>query len=223
MRRRWGCSSAASASAHRNRVVFVGALLVGWVLAIVPTAAFGWLFDEELFSVPYFLLPTAAAVSALAGAYVLAYRVDPEWYGDRRARLLGAVAGSLVGLLLGTIGFMAYGEYLAATRTDYSFDGGRGLVLAASLGAVVGAVSTDTDRAADRSAEFVLLVIPSLLAFRLVTAVAALGLGAVAGPTRGVASSFLVPLAPTALALGVAGYLAYGAETSLHARLVGRR
>lgn len=42
---RWVTSGRAmtSASAHRNRVIFVGSLLAGWALAIIPTMAFQWL------------------------------------------------------------------------------------------------------------------------------------------------------------------------------------
>ncbi|MFB6161173.1 MAG: hypothetical protein ABEJ61_08360 [Haloferacaceae archaeon] len=51
---RWVTSgrAATSASAHRDRVVFVGALLAGWALAIVPAMTFRWLLGNRLFSVP---------------------------------------------------------------------------------------------------------------------------------------------------------------------------
>jgi len=89
---RWARSgrAASSTAAHRTRLRFVGALLVGWALAIVPTAAFGWLLGD-LYSTPYFLLPTATAVAVLLAASLFAYRVDPAWYRRRRGRLLGAV------------------------------------------------------------------------------------------------------------------------------------
>lgn len=143
---RWVTSGRAttSASAHRNRVVFVGSLLAGWTLAIVPTLALQWLLGDQLFTMPYFVLPTFTAVLVLVGSYRLAYRVDADWYRQHRSRLLGVVKGAFAGVILGVIGFIAYGSYLAATQTNYSFSGGPGIVVAVCLGAIAGYIRTST-------------------------------------------------------------------------------
>ena len=221
---RWVTSgrAATSASAHRNRVVFVGSLLSGWTLAIVPTMAFQRLLGDRLFTAPFFVLPTLAAVSVFVGSYLLAYRVDTGWYRHHRGRLLGAVKGAIAGLSLGVVGFIAYGGYLAATRTNYGLDGGPGIVVGACFGAIAGYVLTDTERGGDRSAEFVFLFAISVLAFGVVTALGTAALGAVGVSPFGFTSSFIFLLAPIVLALGTAGYLAYGVRTTLYQRFVGR-
>ena len=221
---RWVTSGRAttSASAHRNRVVFVGSLLAGWALAIVPTMALRWLLGDQLFTAPFFVFPTLVAVSVLVGSYLLAYRADPDRYRLRRKRLLGAVEGALAGLILGIVGFVAYGGYLAAIRNSYSLDGGPGIAVAACLGTVAGYVLTDTERGGDRSAEFLVLFTLTLLAFSVATALGVAALGAVGGPRVGFTSSVVLPLVPIVLALGVAGYLAYGLRTTLFRRFVGR-
>lgn len=209
---RWVTSGRAgtSASAHRNRVVFIGSLLAGWVLAVVPTMAFRWLLGDRLFTVPFFVLPTLVAVSVVVGSYLLAYRVETEWYRHHRSRLLGAVKGAFVGLTLGIIGFIAYGGYLASTRTDYSFDGGPGIVVGVCLGATAGYILTDTERSGDRSAEFLVLVPLTVLAVSVVTALGTVALGAVGVSPFGSTSSFVLPLVSIVVALGAAGYFAYG-------------
>lgn len=221
---RWATSgrAATSPSAHRTRVVFVGSLLAGWALAIVPTMAFEWLLGDRLFSTPYFVLPSLTAVAVLVGSYLLAYRVDAERYRRHRSRLLGAVEGALVGLLLGFVGFIAYGGYLAATRTSYSLSGAPGVVAAVCLGAVAGYALTETERAGDRAAEFIVLLIPSLLAFGLATTLGAVALDAVGVSPFGFVPPLVVPLVPLVSALATAGYLAYGARTTFYQRLVGR-
>lgn len=221
---RWVTSGRAttSASAHRNRVIFVGSLLAGWALAIVPTMAFQWLLGDQLFSMPYFVLPTLTAVLVFVGSYLLAYRVETEWYRHHRTRLLGAVKGAFAGLLVGFIGFITYGGYLAATQTNYSLSGGPGIVLAVCLGAIAGYVMTDTERGGDRSAEFIILLIGSLLAFSLVMTLGMVALNTVGVSPFGFTSSFILPLIPLILALGVAGYLAYGVQTTFYRQFVGR-
>lgn len=221
---RWVTSgrAATSASAHRNRVVFVGSLLSGWALAIVPTMAFQWWLGDRLFTAPFFVLPTLVAVSVFVGSYLLAYRVDTEWYRHHRDRLLGAVKGAIAGLSLGVVGFIVYGWYLAATRTSYGLDGGPGIVAGTCLGAIAGYVLTDTERGGDRSAEFVFLFTISVLAFSVVAALGTAALGAVGVSPFGFTSSFILPFAAIVLALGTAGYLAYGIRTTLYQRFVGR-
>jgi hypothetical protein len=220
---RWVSSdrAKASVSAHRNRVVFVGSLLAGWALSIVPTMAFQWLLGEQLFTSPYFILPTLTAILVLVGSYLLGYRVSTEWYRHHRSRLLGAVKGAFAGLLLGVIGFIAYGGYLAATQTNYSLSGGPGIVVAVSFGATVGYVLTDTEDAGDRSAEFFVLLILSLFAFSLLTALGMVALNAIGVSPFGFSSSLLLPLIPIVLALGVASYLSYGAQTTFYRRFAG--
>ncbi|MFC4452104.1 MULTISPECIES: hypothetical protein [Halorussus] len=221
---RWVTSNRAStsASAHRNRVIFVGSLLAGWALAIVPTMAFQWLLGDWLFSMPYFVLPTLTAISVFVGSYLLAYRVETAWYRRHRPRLLGAVKGAFAGLLVGFIGFIAYGGYLAATQTSYSLSGGPGIVTAVCLGAIAGYMLTDTERGGDRSAEFVGLLIVSLLAFSLLLTLGMVAFNAVGVSPFGFSSSFIWPLIPLVLALGVASYLAYGVQTTFYRRFVGR-
>lgn len=221
---RWVTSGRAStaAAAHRNRVIFVGALLASWALAIVPTVAFQWLLGDRLFSVPYFVLPTLTAVLVFVGSYLLAYRVETEWYRHHRTRLLGAVKGAFAGLLVGLIGFITYSGYLAATQTNYSLSGGPGVVTAACLGAIAGYVLTDTERGGDQSAEFVGILIVSLLAFSLLMAFGMVALNAAGASPFGFSSSFIWPLVPLVLALGVASYLAYGVQTTFYRRFVGR-
>lgn len=210
-----------SASAHRDRVVFVGALVFGWALAMVPTTAFQWLLGDRLFATPFFVLPTLVAVSVLGGSYLLAYRVETAWYRRHRSRLLGAVKGAFAGLVLGVVGFIAYGRYLAATRTSYSLDGGPIIVVSACLGTIVGYVLTDSDRDGDRSAEFLVLFVLSVLAFTVVTASGMVALGAVGVSPVGFTSSFDPILVTILLSLGTAGYLAYGIQTTLYRRFVG--
>lgn len=221
---RWVTSgrAAASTSAHRTRVVFVGTLLAGWALAIVPTMAFQWLLRDRLFSIPYFVLPTLTAVAVFVASYLLAYRVDTEWYRQHRIRLLGAVTGAFAGMLLGFIGFVVYGGYLAATQTNYSLSGGPGIVVATCLGAIAGYVLTDSERGADRSAEFVVLLIVSLLGFSLLTTLSMAALGAVGVSLFEFIPSFVFSLIPLVFALGAASYLAYGVQTTFYQRIVGR-
>ncbi len=221
---RWVTSgrTVTSASAHRNRVIFVGSLLAGWALAIVPTMAFQWLLGDQLFSMPYFVLPTLTAVLVFVGSYLLAYRVETEWYRHHRTRLLGAVKGAFAGLLVGFIGFIAYGGYLAATQTNYSLSGGPGIVAAVCLGAIAGYMLTDTERGGDQSAEFVVLLIVSLLAFSLMMTLGMVAFNAVGASPFGFGSSFMWPHIPLVLALGVASYLAYGIQTTFYRRFVGR-
>ena len=221
---RWVMSGRAvtSTSAHRNRVVFVGSLLAGWALAIVPTVAFQWLLRDQLFSIPYFVLPTLIAVSVFVGAYLLAYRVKTEWYRHHRTRLLGAVQGAFAGLVVGFIGFIAYGGYLAATHTNYSLSGGPGIVAAVCLGAIAGYMLTDEERGGDQSAEFVVLLIVSLLAFSLMMTLGMVAFNAVGVSPFGFSSSFIWPLIPLVLALVAASYLVYGVQTTFYRRFVGR-
>ncbi|RDI69992.1 hypothetical protein [Halopelagius longus] len=221
---RWVTSGqlATSASAHRKRVVFVGSLLAGWTLAIVPTLAFQWFLGDQLFSIPYFVLPTLTAVAVFVGSHLLAYRVDSESYRRHRTRLLGAVKGAFAGLMIGMIGFVAYAGYLAATRTTYSLSGGPGIVVVVGLSAIAGYVLTDTERSGDRSAEFIVLLILFVLAFSLVTTLSMVVLKVVGVPLLGLASSFVWPLIPLVLALTAAGYLTYGVQTTFYRRFVGR-
>ena len=184
--------------------------------------AFQWLLGDRLFTTPFFALPTLVAVSVFVGSYLLAYRADAEWYRHHRSRLLGAAKGAFVGLILGVVGFIAYGGYLAATRTSYSLDGGPGIVVGVCLGAIAGYTLTDTERGGDRSAEFLALFTVSVLGFSVVTALGTIALSAVGVSPFGFISSFILPLVPVVLALGTAGYLAYGIRTTLYRRFVGR-
>lgn len=221
---RWVTSgrAATSASAHRARVIFVGSLVTGWALAIVPTMAFGWLLGDRLFSVPYFVLPTLTAVLVFVGASLLAYRVEADWYRRRRPRLLGGVAGAFAGLLVGLVGFLAYARYLSVTGADVSLSGGPGIVAAVCLGAVAGSVLTDTERGGDRSVEFVVLLIGSLLAVSLLMTLGTVALDTVGiSPFEGVLRS-VWPFISAVVALTVASYLAYGVRTTVHRRITGR-
>jgi hypothetical protein len=150
---------ATTRTAHRRRVTFVGALLVGWALAIVPTLLAGVVFGDPLFETPYFVVPTLVALTVLGGAFVLAYRTDPARYARYRNRLLGGVQGALCGLLLGVTGFVLYGRYLEATRDQFSFDGSLGIAAVVGVGTVAGVLLVDTDDGGDRAAEFVTLLV----------------------------------------------------------------
>lgn len=221
---RWVTSgrAATTASAHRDRAVFVGSLVAGWALAIVPTAAFEWLLGERLFTVPFFVLPTLVAAVVFVGSYLLAYRVGTAWYRRHRSRLLGAVAGAFAGLVLGVVGFVAYGEYLAATRTTYSLDGGPGIVACACLGGLAGYALADTERDGDRSAEFVVLFVVSSLSLTVLTALGTAALSAVGLSPFGVVPVAVLPVVWLVTPLAIAGYLAYWRQTALSERLVGR-
>ncbi|ELZ85145.1 hypothetical protein C454_01415 [Haloferax gibbonsii ATCC 33959] len=162
----------ASASAHRKRVVFVGALFVGWALAIVPTAVFQLVLDERLSTVPYFVLPTLTALSVFAGASLLAYRADAGWYRKRRNRLVGGAAGGCTGVLAGVFGFVVYSWYLLATQTNYSLNGGAGIVAAACVGAAAGYARTESDRAR----EYLVLLLVSALSLSLAVGLVTLAL-----------------------------------------------
>ena len=211
----------ATESAHRVRVRFVGALLVGWALAIVPTAALQSVLGDAFHTVPYSLLPTLFASTALVAAYLLAYRADRTWYDRRRSRLLGVGQGALVGLLLGLTGFVVYGSYLAATRTNYALDGGPGLAVLACLGAVVGYLLGDSPETADRAAEFVTLLVLATFALSVATALAFVAVDAFGLGFPG--STMLVyPLAPLLAALALATYLTYRVRTNVYGRIVGR-
>jgi hypothetical protein len=223
---RWVASgrAATSASAHRNRVVFVGSLLVCWTLAIVPTVAFQWVLGDRLFTGPFFVLPTLVAISAFGAASLLAYRVDSDWYRHNRNKLLGTATGAVVGLVLGVVGFVVYGAYLAATQTNYSLSGGPAIVAGVSLGAVAGYAFADAEGSGDRSAEFLVIFLPSVLALALLMGLTSVAL-AILGVSVfeiGVSTSFVTVLVPIVAALAVSGYLTYSVETTFFRRLVGR-
>ncbi|QOS13652.1 uncharacterized protein HfgLR_22220 (plasmid) [Haloferax gibbonsii] len=218
---RWVTSgrSAASASAHRKRVVFVGALFVGWALAIVPTTVFQLVLDERLFTVPYFVLPTLTALSVFAGASLLAYRAEAGWYRKRRNRLVGGAAGGCTGVLVGVFGFVVYSWYLLATQTNYSLNGGAGIVAAACVGAAAGYARTEGDRAGDRAREYLVLLLVSALSLSLAVGLVTLAL-AVVGVSVFLGSSVVVPAIPVVGSVALAGYLAFVAETTLVGRFV---
>ncbi|AUV83372.1 hypothetical protein C2R22_18405 [Salinigranum rubrum] len=220
---RWMTSGRGSIShaAHRRRVVFVGALLAGWALAIVPTLAFDVALGDRLFTVPYFALPSLVSVLVLGGAYALAYRVDPGWYARRRNRLLGAVQGALCGLLVGLAGFVLYGQYLAATRDTYALDGSLGTVVSVVLGAAAGVALVDTDERGERAAEFVTVLLLSGLTLPLLAALVLAALNAV-GLLAGFGTPYLYPLLPLVASFGLSVYATYGARTHLSRRLVAR-
>ncbi|WP_049907503.1 hypothetical protein [Haloferax elongans] len=214
-------NAATSASAHRNRVVFVGSLVAGWTLAIVPTMAFQSILGERLYTVPFFVLPSLTALSVFVGSYVLAYRVDTEWYRQNRGRLLGAVAGAVAGFFLGMAGFVAYGEYLVATRTSFSLDGGTGIAVVTCLGAVGGYVLTGRGSTGDRAVEFLVIFLPSVLALTLLMGLSSVALAIIGVSALGFNSSLTTLFVPIVLSLGLASYLAYGAKTAVYQRFVG--
>jgi hypothetical protein len=220
---RWVTSGrgAVTEAAHRRRVGFVGALLAGWALAIVPTLAFDVVLDDRLFTVPYFLAPSLVSVLVLGGAYALAYRVPPSWYARRRNRLLGAVQGALCGLLLGLAGFVLYGQYLAATRDTYALDGSLGTVVSVVVGAAAGLALVDTDKRGECAAEFVTVLLLSGLALPLLVALVLATLNA-AGLLAGFGTPYLYPLFPVVVALGLSVYATYVARTHLSRRLLAR-
>jgi hypothetical protein len=221
---RWLTSGrgATTLAAHRARVRFVGALVAGWALAIVPTMAFQWLLDEQLFTVPYFILPSLAAVLVFGGAYLLAYRADPNWYDQHRNRLLGGVQGAFVGLVMGFAGFVVYGSYVAATRTEYSVDGGPGIVVAVGLSGLVGYLLGERTENGDRAAEFLTLLLVSVLGLSLAMVLGIAVLGAAGVDPFGFGSFYLYPLLPIVLALVFATYLTYSVRTNVYGRLTGQ-
>jgi hypothetical protein len=212
---------ATTESAHRNRVVFVGTLLAGWGLAIVPTLALQSLLGDQFWTIPYFALPTAFALLAGLGAVVLAYRVDAAVYRQRRDRLVGAVQGAFLGLVLGMVGFALYGSYLVATRDNVSLDGGPGIVAAVCLGAIAGYALADR-HSTDRAAEFLVLLVLSTFGLTIAVSVGTTLLAAV-GLGWGVSWSAAPLVLSTVAALLLSGYLAYGVKTTVYKRLVGAR
>ncbi len=220
---RWVTSGRGSIShaAHRRRVVFVGALLAGWALAIVPTLALDVVLDDHLFTVPYFALPTLVSMLVLGGAYTLAYRVTPGWYACRRNRLLGAVQGALCGLLVGLAGFVLYGQYLATTRDIYALDGSLGVLVSVVTGAVVGGLLVRSEEQGERAAEFVTVLLLSGLTLPIMVALGLSALNAV-GFLAGFGTPYLYPLLPLALALGISVYATYGVRTHLSHWFVAR-
>jgi hypothetical protein len=213
---------AATLAAHRARVRFVGVLVAGWALAIVPTMAFQWLLDDQLFTVPYFILPSLVAVLVFGGAYLLAYRADPNWYDQHRNRLLDGVQGAFVGLVVGFTGFIVYGSYVAATRTEYSVDGGPGIVLTVGLGGLVGYLLGERTDNGDRAAEFVTLLLGSVLGLSLAMVLGVAVLGAAGVDLFGFGSISLYPLLPIVLALVFTTYLTYSVRTNVYGRLTGQ-
>jgi len=219
---RWVTSgrAATTETAHRTRVVFVGALLVGWGLAIVPTLAFQSLLGEQFFTVPYFVLPTVFALLAGSGAVLLAYRVDPATLRQRRTRLLGAVQGAFVGLAAGLVGFIGYTNYLLATRDNVSVDGGLLIAATAALGGLAGFALAHRLRSGDRAPEFLVVFVSSLLVLSLGLSLGQTAL-AVVGVPVGFGWSGTVLLLSTVVSLLLAGYLAYGAQSAVYRRFVG--
>lgn len=217
---RWvtGGPGATTRTAHRRRVTFVGTLLVGWALAIVPTLLVGAVLDDRLFETPYVVLLTLVALAALGGAFVLAYRTDPAWYARHRNRLLGGVQGALCGLPLGVTGFVLYGRSPEATRDQFSFDGFLGVAVG---DAVAGVLLVDTDGGGGRAAEFVTVLVLTGLGFPVAAALLPAGVNAV-GVFSGFGTPYLYPLLPLVSALGGTAYLTYDRRTALFRRLVWR-
>lgn len=222
---RWLTSGRGSATlkAHQTRVRFVGALVASWALAIVPTMAFQWVLDDRLFTVPYFVLPSLVSMLVFVGAYLLAYRIDSDWYDQHRDRLLGSAQGAFLGLVAGFVGFILYGGYVAATRTEYSVDGGSGIVVAVGLGGLAGYLWGGRGSGGDRAAEFVTLLLVSILGLSLVMGLGMAVLGAVGLDIFGFGTFYLYPLTPLILSLLLAVYLTYSVRTNVYGQLVGRR
>lgn len=222
---RWLTSGRGTATleAHRTRVRFVGALVASWALAIVPTIAFQWVLDEQLFTVPYFVLPSLVSVLVFVGAYLLAYRIDSDWYDQHRDRLLGGVQGAFLGLVAGFVGFILYSGYVAATRTEYSVGGGPGIVVAVGLGGLAGYLWGGRGSGGDRAAEFVTILLVSILGLSLVMGLGIAVLGAVGLDIFGFGTFYLYPLTPLILSLLLAVYLTYSVQTNVYGQLVGTR
>ena len=219
---RWVTSGRATTtlSTHRTRIVFVGTLLVGWALAIVPTLVFQWVLGDRLFTVPYFLLPTLTALGALLLAYLFAYRADIPWYRLHRGKSLGAVQGAFVGGITGAIGFTVYVRYLLGTQTNFSLNGGPGIVVAVCLGAFSGYVLTDAKTSGERTLKFLTLLLLTLFGSTLLSVVGVYAF-AIAGITTDAFDSILIFLSPIVLAVLIAGYLTYGARTAFYRHLTG--
>jgi MFS family permease len=212
---------ATTPAAHAARVRFSGALFVGWALAIVPVTAFRWLLGEQLFTVPYFLLPSLVSLVVFGGAFLLAYRTDSATYDSHRDGLLGATQGVVVGLVGATLVFLLYGEYLTTIRESFSLDGGPFVVAAVVVGGLGGFVFARRTKHGDRAAEFLTLFFTILFAVSVTMALTVAVFAAVGVGLAGFVPFTLYPLLPLAVALGLATYLTYRVRTDVYRRLVG--
>lgn len=206
---------------HRTRVEFVGALLVGWALAIVPTLVFQEILGGHLFTVPYFILPTLTALVVFLGAYLFAYHADTSWYRVHRRKVLGAVQGAFVGGIIGVVSFVIYVRYFLPVGADFSLNGGLGTVTAICLGALVGYALADTEASGDRSLEFLTLLVSMEFGVALLSAIGTYAF-ATTGIRIGEIVSTLLFVGPVVLVVAVAGYLTYVSRTTFYQRLTGR-
>lgn len=217
---------AATSDAHRRRVRFLGAFLVGWALAVVPALVWGVVVGEPLGTPAGALLPGLSGLAALAAAWLFGYRRGadgPAWYRRRRGHVLGAVAGCLTGiavcvLLVATLGPTLDGPGRTSTPAHVTPLVG---VAIATLGGV--AVGT---RVPDRVREYLTLLVASTLALSVAVGVGAVflavsGLGESLGGLAGSVGATLAFVVPFASALVASAVAAFWAETDVVARVVG--
>lgn len=212
----------AGTPAHRARVRFTGALLVGWALAVVPVLALNSALGDRLYAVPWVVLPSLIPVAVLAVALALGYGTDDGWYARHRTAILGAVQGTLCGLLVGTLAFVGYGWYLQSTRANFSLDGGPLILLCVGLGAIAGFLLADRIEAGERGPEFVTLLVLSVCSLGIAGGVAMVTLQSLGVIPFSIGSMLFYPTVPIALALVTTVYLTYLARTDVYRRLVGQ-
>lgn len=208
-------------AAHHARVRFTGALLVGWALAIVPVMAMDSVLGDRLYPVPRFLLPSLIHVATLGAAGYLGYGTDGGWYDRHRTDLLGAVQGTLSGLLVGLLAFVGYGWYLQSTRANFSLDGGPLVVICVVLGGLAGYSLADRIDAGDRGPEFVTLLILSSFSLGIAGGVAMVALRSLGVIPFSIGGMLFYPTVPIVLGFLTTVYLTYVVRTDVYRRLVG--
>jgi hypothetical protein len=137
---------------HRTRVAFLFVLLAVGVVSFVVEATLSDLLGDRLYTVPYFVLPSAFDLLGLVAAYALVYATDGDWTGGggktidgayRPSRIAGVVGGvqwGVTALYLGSVCFALVIEYLMRTRESISIDLGREFVLAVGVAFAAGYV-----------------------------------------------------------------------------------
>ena len=128
--------------------------------------------------------------------------------------------GAFVGGIIGVVGFAVYGRYLLATQTNFSLNGGPGVVVAVCLGALIGYILTDSESSGERALEFLTLLLLTLFGLTLLSVIGVYAFP-IAGITTSVFESILRFLSPIVLVVVVTGYLTYGARTTFYRRLTG--
>jgi hypothetical protein len=220
---------------HQTRVAFLFVLLAVGVVSFVAEGILSDLLGDRLYTVPYFVLPSALDLLGLVAAYALVYVADGDWTGGggkttdgayRPSRIAGVVGGvqwGITALYLGSVSFAVVLEYLTRTRESISIDLGREFVLTVGVALVAGYVwarrPVDSEATAReihaRRVEYVLTF------FTLAFALSLLVTGALAVvPSIGYELTMVWFVAVVGLSLLFAYVAAYVAEFDLLGRLL---